>query len=223
MSRLLPLFPLDIVLFPAARTGLHIFEPRYRVMLADVLEGSGEFGIVAPGDDGSPPPTGSLGCVAHVRSHEPVGDGRSNIVVTGGRRFTLRRYVEVEGAPYLVALVDEFDDEEGARELPGDAVESLRRLADRCRSALAELTGLDAGEPWPDDPAALTFRVAAVLPWDTTQARQVLAIRSAAQRADLLLRVLPQIVPELEVRAELHARAPSNGKGHHPPDFGVDQ
>jgi Lon protease-like protein len=220
MSRLLALFPLDVVLFPGARIALHIFEPRYQVLLADVLEGSGEFGLIPPGDDGGAPAEGSLGCVAHVATQQPIGDGRANIIVAGVRRFTLRRYVETEGIPYRVGLVDEFEDEEGATDIPADSAEALRRLADRCRAALAELTGLDVTEPWPLDAAALTFRVASVLPWEPTQARQLLAIRSAAQRADLLLRVLPQLVPELEARAAVHSRAGTNGKGHHSPDLG---
>ncbi len=220
MSRLLPLFPLDVVLFPGARIALHIFEPRYQVLLADVLEGSGEFGLVPPGDGSEQPEPGVLGCVAHVVSRQPVGDGRADIIVTGARRFTLRQYVDAEGIPYRVGLVDEFEDDEGASPLPADSSETLRRLADRCRAALTELTGLDASEPWPSDAAAFTFRVASVLPWDTTQARQLLGIRSAAQRADLLLRVLPQVVPELEARATVHSRASTNGKSHHPPDIG---
>lgn len=220
MSRLLPLFPLDVVLFPGARLPLHIFEPQYRALLADVLAGDSRFGLLAPAPDGEVPPEGALGCVARVDAHQPLSDGRANIVAAGERRFVLRRYTEGESAPYMIGLVDEFDDEESADDLPGDTLDMLRRLAERCRAALGELTGLDDASPWPDDAGELTFRVAAVMPWEAHQARQLLAVRSAAQRADLLLRVLPQIVPELELRASVHARAPTNGKSHQPADLG---
>ncbi len=220
MSRLLPLFPLDVVLFPGARLPLHIFESRYRALLADVLAGDSRFGLVAPAPDGEAPPEGALGCVARVEAHQPLADGRANIVAAGERRFVVRRYTEGDSTPYLIGLVEEFDDEEGSGDLPGDTLDMLRRLAERCRAALGELTGLDDASPWPDDAGEFTFRVAAVMPWEAHQARRLLAVRSAAQRADLLLRVLPQIVPELELRASVHARAPTNGKSHQPADLG---
>ncbi len=214
----LPLFPLDAILYPGTRTALHIFEPRYRAMLADILAGDHEFGLLPPGDDGGAPAPGTIGCVARVEAHQPLTDDRSLITVAGRSRFILQDSHDTE-TPYLIGSVVEFDDDPDARDLPADAEEALRRLGDRCRNALADLTDAGTSGAWARDGAALTFEVASVVPWDAAQARQLLAIRSAAGRADVLLRILPQLVPELEGRAAVHRRASTNGKGPHKPDL----
>ncbi len=218
MSRRLPLFPLDVVLFPGGELPLHVFEPRHQAMLADVLQSDPRFGVLPTGPQHAPPERGTIGCIARVASHIALPDGRSNIVVIGESRFVLRRLLD-EDHPYLVGLVDEFGDEEGAAELPSDMVESLRQLAERCRTALGVLTDRADAMPWAADPATLTFQVAGALPWGTDQGRRLLAARSPALRADMLLGVLPRIVPDLERRASVHRHATGNGKGHHPPDW----
>ncbi len=218
MSRRLPLFPLDVVLFPGVELPLHVFEPRYQALLADVLAGDQCFGVLPAGPDDVPPIHGAIGCVARVATQLALPEGRSNIVVVGESRFMLRRLVDSD-RPYLVGTVDEFGDEEGVDELPGDMVESLRDLAERCRTALGVLTDRPDAAPWSANPAALTFQVAGALPWGVDQGRRLLAARSPAQRADFLLRVLPQIVPDLERRAAVHRQASGNGKGHHPPEW----
>lgn len=219
MSRPLPLFPLDLLLFPGTRAPLHIFEERYRILLRDILDAGGEFGVVPPGEGGGPPGSGTLGCVARVLTHQPLPDGRSNILVRGERRFILRRLLD-ETTPYLQGMVDEFDDEEGATELPTDAGIELRQLAERCRKAMAVLSDLPSEPAWSSDPSVFTFQVAGTIPWDASQARPLLAMRSAAERAELLLRLLPGVVPDLERRAAVHHRAGSNGSGSHPPTGG---
>src|SRR5690348_12988240 len=93
MSDLLPLFPLpNVVLFPGVSLPLHIFEPRYREMVADALSGDRLIGMVLlrPGfeatDDAHPPiyPLGCSGVITHV---EELPDGRYNIVLRGIDRF----------------------------------------------------------------------------------------------------------------------------------------
>ena len=93
--RLLPLFPLPLVLFPGVPLPLHIFEPRYQQLLADTLEGDRRFGIVFH-PEGRPEqalPTGHVGCVARIHNTEALDDGRSNIIVVGEERFALERLV----------------------------------------------------------------------------------------------------------------------------------
>ncbi len=216
MPRQLALFPLDMVLFPGTRAPLHIFEDRYRALLADVTATDGRFGLLPPGPDGEVPPSGTIGTVARVRTQQALPDGRSNILVEGESRFVLRRLLD-EDTPYLNALVEEFGDEEGAREIPPDAEAALRGLAERCRRAMAVLADLPGELDWSEDPGVLTFQVAGTIPWDAEQARPLLAMRSAAERAGLLLRLLPGMVPDLEGRAAVHRRAGSNGHGRHAP------
>ena len=95
MSDLLPLFPLpNVVLFPNVFLPLHIFEPRYREMVADALAGDRMIGMVLlrPGwehdYEGRPPvyPIGCSGVITHV---ERLADGRYNIVLRGLERFRI--------------------------------------------------------------------------------------------------------------------------------------
>ena len=88
----LPLFPLGLVLFPGTAIPLHLFEPRYRQMLADVQAGDRRFGIVCAmeGVGERELPAGRIGCVAEVTEAHTMPDGRSNIVVVGRERFFLR-------------------------------------------------------------------------------------------------------------------------------------
>jgi len=208
----LPLFPLDVVLFPGARVPLHIFEDRYRALLADVLSGDGTFGIVA-GTDHVPGP-GALGALARVVTHQPLDDGRSNILVGGAGRFVVRALVP-SSRPYPIGDVAAFDDEPGGDPIAPDALRALRELGARCRRAMATLADLPE-ERVPigtgEDP---TFEVAAQVPWESVQALPLLALRTPSERAALLLRVLPGVIPDLERRAEVHRRAGTNGKGGH--------
>jgi Lon protease-like protein len=211
---LIPLFPLDAVLFPGTRTPLHIFEERYRAMLRDVLARDGRFGLVAGA--GSEPPPGSVGVVAQVVTHQPLDDGRSNILVQGVERFLLRE-IEPSDTPYLVASVIPFDDEPGAPPISTESLRALRDLGRRCRRAMATLADLPVDGEWAHDRAEETFQVAASVPWDPGQSAPFLILRSPAERADLLLRILPGVVPDLERRASVHRRAGTNGHGPHRP------
>jgi len=87
----LPLFPLPLVLFPGTPLPLHIFEQRYRRLLADCLETDRRFGIIRLPDGMAELeiPPGTIGCIAEIVNAEPLPDGRSNIVVRGGERFAL--------------------------------------------------------------------------------------------------------------------------------------
>src|SRR5256885_12142396 len=115
MPRELPIFPLPIVLFPGAPQPLHIFEPRYRELLADCLAADRRFGIAyvpaepAPGSE-SLPRAGDVGCVALIQNTQGLPDGRSNILTVGERRFVLVDWVGSD-RPYRLARVEEFDDE----------------------------------------------------------------------------------------------------------------
>ena len=108
----LPIFPLSVALFPGNPLPLHIFEPQYRRMLADCLAADRRFGITPTSQDPDPPEPGAVGCVAEVRVNQELPDGRSNIVVVGGSRFVLSHLLD-ESLPYLVGLVQAFEDDAG--------------------------------------------------------------------------------------------------------------
>jgi len=126
-SPLLPLFPLpDTVLFPGMPLPLHVFETRYRKMVADAVLTHKSIGMVLlrPGweeDYENRPPVYPIGCSGSITQHERLEDGRYNIVLRGESRF---RVVEEHGGePYRLATVETLTDEAG----PADVLDGLRK------------------------------------------------------------------------------------------------
>jgi Lon protease-like protein len=217
MAFRLPLFPLSVVLFPGNPLPLHIFEPRYRRMLVDCLAADRRFGITPVAEDGPPPGPGSLGCVAEIRLNQELPDGRSNIVVIGGTRFVVGRIL-TESLPYIVGLVQGFEDEEGTEPAEADVV-SLRRLTAQYLAGLRELNDEAPEEPvLPEDPVSLSFHISGSINCDLGVKQRLLAERSTAQRINALLLLLPVLNNTLENGIEVHRRAHGNGKGGALPD-----
>lgn len=141
----IPLFPLgDVVLFPRLPVPLHIFEPRYRRMVADAIAGSRVVGMVLlrPGwetDYEGRPPVFESGCAGRIDRWEELPDGRYNIVLLGLSRF--RVLEEHAGQPYRLASVEALPDEPGGVEVLAAArerlVELVARLADVTTTAVA--------------------------------------------------------------------------------------
>jgi len=213
----LPLFPLPLVLFPGAALPLHIFEPRYRQLLADCLEGDRRFGI-ARLDEGvaeSEVPAGTVGCVAEIVNTETLPDGRSNIVVRGAERFALLSLVS-SAHPYRVCRAELVEDEfeigaeldavaERVRDVFGRVARAARTLADD-PDPLPEL---------PDDAAGLSFVVASMIDIDLDARQELLASRSPLARLRQLDRVLSAALGTIVDRAQVHTLAKTNGRGAH--------
>jgi Lon protease-like protein len=212
----LPLFPLPLVLFPGATLPLHVFEPRYRALLADCRAGDGRFGIVVSADVGAPA-AGAVGCVAELRDVQALPDGRANIVVEGAERFALARLAATT-TPYLVGEVQPWED------VPEpEAADAVRALDAAVRAAFARVaraarTIADDAAPvpaLPADPGALSFVVAAAVDFDLPTRQRLLASRSPAERLRELESTLTRAVAPIEARAAVHVGARSNGHGTH--------
>jgi Lon protease-like protein len=218
----LPIFPLSVVLFPGTPLPLHIFEPRYKRMLADCLAADRRFGITPGSQTSETPGPGTIGCVAEVRVNQELPDGRSTIVVVGGSRFVLSRLLD-ESLPYLVATVEAFEDDAGTEPLPED-IESLRQLFARYFAALRELNDtMPEDLTFPDDPASLSFQVAGGLECDLGVKQRFLAERSTARRIKALVLLLPVLTSAVESGIKVHRRAHGNGKGGAIPDMLANQ
>jgi Lon protease-like protein len=217
----LPIFPLSVVLFPGTPLPLHIFEPRYRRMLADSLAADRKFGITPPGAEREQPDPGTVGCIAEVRVNQELPDGRSNIVVLGGSRFVVRRDLD-EALPYHVAAVELFDDEAGS-EPPHDALVRLGELFARYHGLFRQLHDLEPEEiSLPENPAALSFHVSAAVECDPGVKQRLLGERSTARRVEALLLLIPILSSGVESGLRVHRRAHSNGRGTTSPNLLAD-
>ena len=213
----LPLFPLPLVLFPGTALPLHIFEPRYRQLLADCLEGDRRFGIARLGEGVAEVdlPVGTIGCVAEIVNSEALPDGRSNIVVRGAERFALVSFVS-SPHPYHVCRAElvEDDFEIGAE---------LDALAERVRDvfrrvARAARTLADDPDPVPDlpeDAASLSFAVASMIDIGLDARQELLASRSPLDRLRQLDEVLSAALGTIVDRAQVHTLAKTNGRNAH--------
>ena len=146
MSDLLPIFPLpNVVLFPNVFLPLHIFEPRYRDMVADVLASDRLLGIVLlkPGwehDYNGKPPVYPIGCSGVITHVDRLPDGRYNIVLRGVERF---RILEEEYShSYRRANVEAV----GERALAAEDRAGLRRQRSKLEVLLAPAIERDSGK-----------------------------------------------------------------------------
>jgi Lon protease-like protein len=199
----LPLFPLEIVLFPAMGLPLHIFEPRYRLMIGRCLEQSSDFGVVlARGRR-----LAAVGCTARieriVRRHP---DGRLDIWTVGLERFRILQVIADE--PYLQAWPEFFDDEEPALELPGQT--ELIALYEKCIRLLSG-TRSEFSPLQPE--LSVSMQMAAVLPLELDFKQKLLESRREAERQQWLRARLWQWLPELEQIDRARRKAGSNGRG----------
>jgi uncharacterized protein len=132
MGELIPLFPLGTPLFPGVVLPLHVFEPRYRQLVLDLLAMPEEserrfFGVVAIRQGWEVERVApaealyDIGCVARLQMVRPQSDGGFRVVTVGGERFRLRDVVVGEDPPYLQGEVEWLADEEAAEEAAGDA------------------------------------------------------------------------------------------------------
>lgn len=203
----IPLFPLNVVLFPGTTMPLHLFEPRYRQLLADVRTGDQRFGLLCsiPGVPEREVPTGRIGSMAEVTEVEMLPDGRANIMVRGVGRFALGGYVEAP-TPYHQGTVELVED--GPVTNPVALAVAADELAGHFRRIVKAVDTLRP-EPGPspvlsDHPVALAWQIAAMVDLDFETRVELLASTDPADRVTRLDRVLRKVLPELELRAALN-------------------
>ena len=202
----LPIFELPLVLLPGELLPLHIFEDRYKRMIAHCLEDGEPFGVVFRDTDGG---ARRVGCEARVTEvTERFDDGRLNIVVTGERPFkVLDRFEAPEFPSGEVEPVETIGDEAEEDDSEADGATSARE-------AFADLVERVGGEE--PDRAALdaldSYGIAArvELPADTKQ--RLLELRSEGERMTILARALGTLVDTVERSREIAERARMNGK-----------
>lgn len=192
MNRL-PLFPLDVVLFPGELIPLHIFEARYRRMVARCLEHDRRFGLLYHDSDRSGPflmEEGRVGALAHIERYQGLKDGRSVILVKGVGRFAIHDGLE-SGEPFYEAVVYDYEDE--PRESPG--LKARRGLTiGLFEAALSALQRPSATSIKLDPEDEISFRLAEVTLADSGWQQELLEIRDEETRLDRLDIVFQQVI-----------------------------
>lgn len=187
----IPLFPLGHVLMPGAALPLRIFEPRYRQLLADVTRSAGarRFGVVAliTGREveselaNDEPQLADVGTMAEIIEVEPDPDGTSAVLTVGSSRFHIDEVLRDAGTPYLQARVRVLDEPLG--ELPDGLVETVRSRSLEYQRLIGALTGVIPDlTPYPNDPVALSYRIANEAPLPPGDRQALLAAESAVSR-----------------------------------------
>jgi Lon protease-like protein len=200
---LLPLFPLNVVLFPGADLPLHIFEDRYKEMMREIQRDRQEFGVVLANEKGIV----NTGCSATIdQVLREYGDGRMDILTRGRRRFEIVTLNDER--TFLRGEVDFFDDDEGAiapAELRQRAIEGYNEL--QAMTASAPLPIIDTLDP------RLSFRLAQPLP-DLSFRQVLLNTRTEAGRLKQIADFIPGYLSR--ERRSLHVKrvAPQNGHGN---------
>ena len=193
MSRTIrvPLFPLPgAILFPRAQLPLHIFEPRYREMVRDAIDGPGRIAMIQPHriDDDNEAPLYGVGCVGELVSLEELEDGRFNIVLLGSSRFRLVKEQDRDSS-YRSAEVDieAFDDEE-----PPPLALAQRAEVEREARRLGDAMGLavDWNAVSRLDDEMLVNAIAQVAPFDVGAKQALLEQATLTGRADLLVQLM---------------------------------
>ena len=215
------MFPLGTVLLPGGLLPLHVFEPRYRQLVGDLLAddvNEPEFGItmIERGmETGGGEVRAAVGTIARVVHIEALDGGRYRLVVVGTRRFRVRSWLPDD--PYPLADVDEWPDEDpddprlrdliaGARARIRDINRRTAELGDRPRPVAGG--GDEGGEPAAaatdpeisDDPLLATYHLAGIAPLGPADRYRLLCADSPLHRLQLLDEALDDVIAMIEFR-----------------------
>jgi hypothetical protein len=203
MAELLPMFPLQTVLFPGVAMPLHVFEPRYRALTRHCLDGDGRFGVVLI-ERGSEVGGGdvrvSVGTCARIVEAAELPDGRWLLMAAGVERVEVARWLPDDPYPQaeVTVLVDAAAGPDAADQR--GAVERLLRRALALKAELGEPAAAATVELDPD-PAVAAYQAAALAPVGALDAQRLLEQDGPDQRLALLVSVLDEEVRVLAQRA----------------------
>ena len=205
----LPLFPLNVVLFPGMRLPLHIFEERYKAMIGDCVEQEVPFGVVLikEGQEaGDPAKPYRVGSAARILRVEHLEEGRMNILTLGEQRF---RVVEItQWVPHVAGQVQFLPEELG--EDPSPVVAEVSEDYELFRRNLAGLAGgWNAHAEAPQEPVRLSYSIAAALDLPAPIRQQLLDTHTARERLEQLLPLLKRVNEKL--KEEVVKRDPFQG------------
>jgi len=202
---MVPLFPLQLVVFPRVLLPLHIFEDRYKQMVSDAIRDGSQFGIVLAKEEGIL----NTGCTVRVEKvMEMYPDGRMDILTRGQHRFEIVSLDEEK--EYLRGAVEFFDDDDLAP-VPAE----LRDLAISNYRALKQL-GSARGHSDPDfQDQQVSFQLAQAVP-DLEFLTAMLRERSETGRLRRFNQYMTEFLPRQRSIEHMKELAPTNGHGAKP-------
>lgn len=186
----LSIFPLaGALLFPRSQLPLHIFEPRYRAMVADALARDRRIAMIQPRDRAEPPALFTIGCIGRIADVEALDDGRYNLVLEGVSRFRLLRELDA-GTSFrqVEASIDEFDDAADPDPLAAIVRADLERESRRFAEARGYMVDWDAVGRLDDE--ALVNGIAQIAPFDVAAKQALLESPDIRARAELLVQFM---------------------------------
>jgi Lon protease-like protein len=202
LDALIPLFPLDVVLFPATPLPLHIFEPRYKDMIAECLAQHRSFGVLRALEQG----LAEVGCTAEIIAVvKEYPDGRLDLVSEGRHRFELLRVNQERS--FLQGEVVMIEDE------PGISSNEDAARAIQLHSELLTIAGATQ-DISAADLTLLSFHLAGSLPLDLDFKQRLLSLRSEPERLSSLISYLETVIPKLHRTARAREKAGGNGHVH---------
>jgi len=194
------LFPLDLVLLPGCPLPLHIFEPRYKEMIAECRAQDSPFGVVRIAEKGFADVGCSAGIVSVVKEYF---DRQLDIITEGRKRFEVLQVNQERS--FLRAETILIEDEAGPT-AADEAARAVQLHAEilKLAGAMQDLSGADK--------STISFYLAGSLPLDLDFKQTLLELRSESQRISALTEYLETILPNM--RRAAHARQKAGGNGH---------
>lgn len=199
--RELPLFPLpELVLFPGRHLPLHVFEPRYRIMMNTTIQSDRRFGVLMV--DPSTGKPAQVGCCAEILHYQRLPDDRLKILTIGQQRFRVLSYVREK--PYRVGLVEWIEDKPPSQDLSPLASDVDRLLRDVVHLS-AKLTDQDIDLPdnIPDIPLELSYWVASNLHGVALEQQALLEMDDTSVRLEREAEILTSTRNHLAARTAL--------------------
>ena len=184
MDRLVvPLFPLNTVLFPRMPLPLHVFEERYRKLILRCSEAKEPFGVVLAADaDERGDETARVGTLARIHALQRLDDGRMNVLAVGDARFAVLRRSNTED-DYPVALVEPVYDLPASPQVIEPLVNEVRKLFIAYFDVLVAKAGIEVPEyELPTDPSDLSFVVASIVQLPLSRRQQFLELTNTPER-----------------------------------------
>jgi Lon protease-like protein len=185
----IPLFVINIVHFPTTQLILHIFEPRYRLMLRRVLKGSKEFAIIPSINDEMQ----EFGVITKIKENKLLTDGRSYILTTGTQKIKILETFELDG--YKVGKYSKEDDikckedEAFVKEFK-EIYDSFQKLCQLNEDLLSSLESQYGKLPNPNEHDSFLYWISSILISDLNIKVEILKLNNIVDRLNLIKNTL---------------------------------